>query len=70
MDTPYLLSTEKALEHFQVNEQQGLSEEQVQRSLENYGRNGTVHHHLFDDKTVLMFLLQLYQKPLQCHCGS
>ena len=70
MDTPYLLSTEEALEHFQVNEQQGLSEQQVQRSLEKYGPNGTVHHHNFDHQTVLTFPLQLYQKPLQCLCGS
>lgn len=70
MDTPYLLSTEEALEHFQVSEQQGLSEQQAQRSLEKYGRNGTIHHHNLDHKTVLMFPLQLYQKLLQCLCGS
>lgn len=39
MDAPYLFSTEKALEYFHVNEQQGLSEQQVQRALEKYGRN-------------------------------
>ena len=46
MDTAYLLSTEKALSHFLVDEQQGLSEHQVQNSLRKYGRNGTVHHHI------------------------
>ncbi len=43
MDASYLSSTEKALQHFQVNELQGLSEQQVQRALAKYGRNGTVH---------------------------
>ena len=70
MDTPYLFSTQKALEHFQVNEQQGLSEQQVQTSLEKYGRNGTVHHHISLQMTVLILPLQLYQKTLQCHYGS
>ena len=53
MDTPFLFSTQKALDHFQVNEQQGLSELQVQRSLEKYGRNGTVHQHISNHKTML-----------------
>ena len=46
MDASYLSSTEQALEYFEVNENQGLSEQQVQRALEKYGRNGTVHHHI------------------------
>lgn len=54
MDASYLSSTEQSLEHFQVDEQQGLSEQQAQRSLEKYGRNGTVHHHISIRKTVLM----------------
>ena len=53
MDTPFLSSTQKALDHFQVKEQQGLSEQQVQRSLEKYGRNGTVHQHISNYKTIL-----------------
>lgn len=69
MDSPYLSSTEKALEYFLVNEQQGLSKEQVRRSLEKYGRNGTVHHHISGYKTVLMLPLQLYQRTLRCLCG-
>ena len=48
MDASYLASTEEALQHFQVNEHQGLSEKQVQRALAKYGRNGTVHHHISD----------------------
>lgn len=39
MDTSYLFSTEKVLEHFTVDEHQGLSEQQVQTALEKYGRN-------------------------------
>ena len=46
MDASYLSSTEEALEHFKVNEDQGLSEQQVRKALEKYGRNGTVHHHI------------------------
>lgn len=45
MDASYLTSTEEALEHFKVDEQQGLSEQQVQSAIERYGRNGTVYHH-------------------------
>ena len=70
MDAPYLLSPQEALAHFQVNEQQGLSDHQVQISLEKYGRNGTVHHHIIDRKTVLIVFPQRYQKTLQCLCGS
>ncbi|CAD6575628.1 MAG: hypothetical protein ASARMPRED_007405 [Alectoria sarmentosa] len=39
MDASYLTSTEEALEHFKVDEQQGLSEQQVQSAIERYGRN-------------------------------
>ena len=46
MDASYLSSTEQALEHFAVDENQGLSEQQIQRALGKYGRNGTVHHHI------------------------
>lgn len=55
MDASYLSSTEKALEYFQVNEQQGLSEQQVRISLDKYGRNGTVYHHISHRKNVLIF---------------
>lgn len=50
MDNSYLFSTEKALQHFKVNEHQGLSEQQVQRALEKYGRNGTVHRRISNQK--------------------
>lgn len=43
METAYLSSTEQALAHFQVIESQGLSDPQVHKALEKYGRNGTVH---------------------------
>ena len=46
MDASYLSSTEQALEYFEVNENQGLSEQKVQKALGKYGRNGTVHHHI------------------------
>ncbi|KAM0802822.1 hypothetical protein BDR22DRAFT_842511 [Usnea florida] len=39
MDASYLSSTEQALEYFAVDENQGLSEQQIQRALEKYGRN-------------------------------
>lgn len=70
MDALYLVSTEKALEQFQVNEQQGFSEQQVQKSLEKYGRNGTVHHQVSDRKTVLIQPPQSYQKTLRRLYGS
>ena len=70
MDNSYLCSTEQALEHFQVDEQEGLSEQQVRRSLDKYGRNGTVHHHISDPKTVLILPPQHYQKILQRLCGN
>ena len=46
MDASYLSSTGQALEYFAVDENQGLSEQQIQRALGKYGRNGTVHHHI------------------------
>ena len=46
MEASFLVSTEEALEHFHVDETQGLSEEQVKKALETYGPNGTVHHHI------------------------
>ena len=46
MEASFLVSTEEALEHFHVDETQGLSEEQVKKALEKYGPNGTVHHHI------------------------
>ena len=46
MDASYLSSTEQALEFFAVDENKGLSEQQIQRALGKYGRNGTVHHHV------------------------
>lgn len=56
MDASYLSSTEEALEHFKVNENQGLSEQQVQKALEKYGRNGTVHHHVPSWSNTLLTL--------------
>lgn len=43
MEAAYLSSTEGALRHFEVNELHGLSERQVQKAVEKFGRNGTVH---------------------------
>ena len=48
MEASFLVSTEEALEHFRVDETQGLSEEQVKKALGKYGPNGTVHHHISD----------------------
>ena len=45
MDAAYLASPEKALDFFQVSEQDGLSDSRVQQALNKYGRNGTVHRH-------------------------
>ena len=45
MDAAYLASPAEALDRFQVSEQDGLSESQVQQALKKYGRNGTVHDH-------------------------
>ncbi len=43
MDSSFLSSTEQALDHFKVDEHQGLSAQQVQKATERYGRNGTVY---------------------------
>lgn len=64
MDASYLSSTNEALEHFQVKEQQGLSEQQVQRATEKYGRNGTVHHQASSqEKTLLKYLHSITGRP-------
>ncbi|KAL9131850.1 MAG: hypothetical protein Q9217_000296 [Psora testacea] len=39
MNSAYLLSTEEALAHFSVKEQQGLSDQQVRTATQKYGRN-------------------------------
>lgn len=41
MEASYLLSTQEALEYFQVTEQNGLSDLSVQKAAAKYGRNGT-----------------------------
>lgn len=45
MDAAYLFSPEDALDRFGVAEQEGLSDSQVQRATEKYGRNGTIPQH-------------------------
>ena len=42
MDSSFLSSTQEALAYFKVDEQQGLSIQQVRQATEKYGRNGTV----------------------------
>ncbi|KAI4288826.1 MAG: hypothetical protein L6R35_001911 [Caloplaca aegaea] len=39
METSYLASPKEALDYFQVSEQNGLSDSQVKKSVERYGRN-------------------------------
>jgi hypothetical protein len=46
MEASFLSTVEETLEFFQVDEQQGLSDQDVQKALERYGRNGTVHRHI------------------------
>lgn len=41
MEASYLLSTQEALEYFQVTEHNGLSDLSVQQAAAKYGRNGT-----------------------------
>lgn len=43
MDSAFLSSTQEVLKHFQVAEQDGLSDTQVRLALEKFGHNGTVH---------------------------
>ena len=43
MEAAYLSTPEEALKHFNVSEQDGLSNSQVQEAETKYGRNGTVH---------------------------
>jgi len=54
MDYSFLSSTEETLEHFDVEEHQGLSAHQVQEATEKYGRNGTVHRHAQKLQRVLL----------------
>lgn len=68
METAYLSSTEQALQHFQVNESQGLSDLQVQQATEKYGRNGTVHACASDFKQreqTKSYFLQRFPKTLR-----
>lgn len=57
MEASYHLSAQEALEHFQVDEHKGLSDEQIQRALEKYGPNGTVHHRVAKSRTAVLTLL-------------
>ena len=43
MEAAYLSSPEEALDYFGVTEQHGLSDSQVQKATDKYGRNGTVY---------------------------
>lgn len=45
MENTYIYSPEEVLNHFHVEEQLGLSDQQVHNATEKYGRNGTVHRH-------------------------
>ena len=42
MEAAYLSTPEEVLRHFQVTEQDGLSDRQVKQALATFGRNGTV----------------------------
>lgn len=71
MEAAYLISSEDALRHFQVTEQDGLSDTMVQRAVDKYGRNGTV-----ESDTLFLCIhaktpfLQPYQRILQRRYGS
>jgi len=41
MESSYLSSPDEVLDHFNVQAQQGLSEQQVRQATQKYGRNGT-----------------------------
>lgn len=73
MDTAYLSSTEQALQHFEVNESQGLSDRQVQKATEKYGRNGIVHAYALNfkqrEQTESSFL-QRFPKTLRPLYGN
>lgn len=45
MEAAYLSSPEEALRNFDVAEEKGLSDLQVQKATAQYGRNGTVQQH-------------------------
>jgi Ca2+ transporting ATPase len=40
MENAYTKTPGEALKHFQVTEEKGLSEQQVKKQLEKYGKNG------------------------------
>lgn len=40
MEAVFLLATEDVLKHFQVTEERGLSDTQVEKALAKYGPNG------------------------------
>lgn len=71
MEAAYLVSSEDALRHFQVTEQNGLSDVLVQRAIEKYGRNGTI---LLNTLSLCIHtkttFLQPYQKILRRRYGS
>lgn len=71
MEAAYLVSSEDALRHFQVTEQNGLSDVLVQRATEKYGRNGNVQLNTLSLCTnTKTHFLQPYQKILQRRYGS
>lgn len=43
MEASYLASTKEALDYFQVSENNGLSDSQVEKAIQQYGRNGMPH---------------------------
>lgn len=47
MEVAYLASPKEALGHFGVVEQEGLSDIQVQKATDKYGRNGTVYPRVY-----------------------
>lgn len=42
MEAAYLSSPYEALDQFSVSEEKGLSDAQVRKAVDKYGRNGTV----------------------------
>jgi len=70
MENSYILSAEEALKYFEVSEDTGLSDPQVNTSREKYGNNGMGPESVLLHAKMVTDRQQLYRKILQRPCGN
>lgn len=62
MEAAYLASTKEALDYFDVSEQVGLTDQEVEKAREQYGRNGILGYYPPSGASSVNMLLQLCQR--------